>query len=44
MGEAAGWPGLPWALMVAVGLICAASLTGLERRGQLRPAAVRAAP
>lgn len=37
LGRASGWPGLPWALMVTVGLICAVSLTVLDRTGQLRP-------
>lgn len=31
LARAAGSPGLPWALMAAVGLACAAGLTGLER-------------
>lgn len=39
VSEAAGWPGLPWALMMTVGLICAASLMGLDRTGLLRPQA-----
>ncbi|MCC7370327.1 MAG: MFS transporter [Chloroflexi bacterium] len=36
-----GWAGLPWALMVLVGLLCAASLTAIERAGWLQPAQPR---
>ena len=41
LGQASGSAGLPWALMVSVGLTCAASLTILDRTGQLRPAGAR---
>jgi MFS family permease len=42
-GAAAGWAGLPWALMVTVGLFFAASLTILDRTGQLQPTVRREA-
>jgi MFS family permease len=35
LARAAGNPGLPWALMAAVGLACAAGLVGLDRSGLL---------
>jgi hypothetical protein len=35
LARAAGSPGLPWALMAAIGLACAAGLLGLDR-GVLR--------
>ena len=31
LARAAGSPGLPWALMAAIGLVCAAGLLGLDR-------------
>jgi MFS family permease len=35
LGRAAGFPGLPWLLMLAVGLACATSVVVLDRRGLL---------
>ena len=46
LARAAGSPGLPWALMAAVGLTCAASLLGLDRSAlrTTRPPAAQSSP
>ena len=46
LARAAGSPGLPWALMAAVGLACAAGLLGLDRsaRRTTQPPAVQPSP
>ena len=46
LARAAGSPGLPWALMAAVGLACAAGLLGLDRFAlrTTRPPAAQSSP
>lgn len=40
-GQRGGLPGLPWLLMLLIGLASAAGVAALDRRGQLNPVAVR---